>query len=314
MKTIVIVTGGAGFIGSNIVSSLLGRGFEVHVFDNLSTGNINNIILEKINFHQIDLKSDYLKWPKINASSIYHFAANADVRGGIKDHNIDINENLLVTKNTCDYALANNIKNFIFASSATVYGEPDIFPTPENVISNQTSFYGASKLSCEAFIQAYSNYNYFKSTIFRFVSWIGIGYSHGVIYDFVEKLLKDSSKLLILGDGNQIKSYLDVRDGVEGVLNISDQHSEKSAVFNLGHYETMNVKTLANIICDEMNLTDVKYEFSGGKRGWIGDSPLVHLNTDNAKKFSWEPKISIEEGIRQTVQYLIADESRRFRK
>ena len=110
--------------------------------------------------------------------------------------------NLLVTKNVCDYSVKNNIRNFIFSSSATVYGEPDVFPTPETFISQQTSLYGASKISCEAFIQAYSNYGYFKSTIFRFVSWIGNGYSHGVIYDFVQKLLMYPKELKILGDGN----------------------------------------------------------------------------------------------------------------
>ena len=198
-------------------------------------------------------------WPKIKASCIYHFAANADVRGGIKDHNIDFNENLLVTKNVCDFSIKNKIENFVFASSATVYGEPDIFPTPENYISRQTSLYGASKISCEAFIQAYSNYGYFKSTIFRFVSWIGYGYSHGVIYDFVKKLLNNKSKLEILGNGKQIKSYLDVRDGVDGVLNISKLHNKNSLVFNLGHFETMNVKDLADIVCDEMNLKNVEY-------------------------------------------------------
>ena len=309
----VIVTGGAGFIGSNIVSALLKRGFKVHIFDNLSTGNINNIPISQVEFHNVDLKEDYKTWPDVKAEALYHLAANADVRGGILNHDIDIKENLIVTKNSCDYAVKNNINKFVFASSATIYGEPNIFPTGEDFISNQTSLYGASKISCEAFIQAYSNYGYFKSTIFRFVSWIGKGYSHGVIYDFVNKLLKDSTKLEILGDGNQIKSYLDVSDGVEGVLNISDLNIEKSSVFNLGHEETMNVKNLADIVCKEMNLNHVKYEFTGGERGWMGDSPLVHLDIIKAKEFGWQPKITIEEGIRKTVRYLMSEESKRFR-
>ncbi len=313
MKHTVIVTGGAGFIGANIVSSLVKKGFNVHVFDNLSTGNISNLDINKVNFHNIDLKNDYKNWPIINAFSIFHLAANADVRGGLVNHQIDLNENLLVTKNCCDYAIKNKIKNFIFASSATIYGEPDIFPTSEDCISFQTSLYGASKLSCEAFIQAYSNYGYFKSTIFRFVSWIGQGYSHGVIYDFVKKLLCNSNKLEILGDGNQIKSYLDVRDGVKGVLDITELHNQNSAIFNLGHNETMNVVDLANIICDEMNLKKVKFDFTGGKRGWIGDSPFVHLDTSKAKELGWVPRVKIEEGIRETVRYLISDDSRRFR-
>ena len=313
MTSEAIVTGGAGFIGANIVNALLERGFKVHVFDNLSTGNLDNLPLDKINFCNIDLKQNYKDWPTIEATCIYHLAANADVRGGINDHNIDLNENLLVTKNACDFSLKNNIKNFVFASSATVYGEPNIFPTPEEYISYQTSLYGASKISSEAFIQAYSNYGYFQSTIFRFVSWIGYGYSHGVIYDFVKKLLNDSSKLEILGNGKQIKSYLDVRDGVKGVINISELHEQNSSVFNLGHFQTMNVKNLADIVCDEMNLNKVEYHFTGGERGWVGDSPLVHLDTQKANKYGWEAEISIEDSIRTTVRYLLSEDSKRFR-
>ena len=313
MTSEAIVTGGAGFIGANIVNALLKKGFKVHVFDNLSTGNLDNLPLDKINFYNVDLKHDYQDWPNIEAKCIYHLAANADVRGGINDHDIDLNENLLVTKNVCDFSVKNNIKQLIFASSATVYGEPNIFPTPEKYTSNQTSLYGASKISCEAFIQAYSNYGHFQSTIFRFVSWIGYGYSHGVIYDFVEKLLKDSTKLEILGDGKQIKSYLDVKDGVSGVINISELHDQNSSVFNLGHFQTMNVKDLADIVCDEMNLNQVKYNYSGGERGWVGDSPLVHLDTQKANKYGWMPEISIEESIRSTVRYLLSEDSKRFR-
>jgi len=313
LNTNVIVTGGAGFIGANIVSALIERGFNVHVFDNLSTGNINNLNLNKLNFYNIDLKTDFKKWPKIKAAKIYHFAANADVRGGILNHEIDLNENLLVSKNCCEYAIDNEISDFIFASSATVYGEPDLFPTKENMIYPQTSLYGASKISCEAFIQAYSNYGYFKGTIFRFVSWIGKGYSHGVIYDFVQKLLSNKSKLEILGDGKQVKSYLDVRDGVNGVINLSELHNQNSFIFNLGHFETMNVKDLADIVCDEMNLNEVEYEYTGGQRGWIGDSPLVHLDTQNANKYGWEATISIEDSIRETVRYLLSNDSKRFK-
>ena len=309
----VILTGGAGFIGANIVKTLVSKGIKVNVFDNLSTGNLGNLPLDKINFYNFDLKTSFKNWPQIKTSALYHFAANADVRGGIEHHDIDFNENLLVTKNVCDYSVKNNIKNFIFASSATVYGEPSVFPTPEDAESKQTSLYGASKKSCESFIEAYSHYGYFKSSIFRFVSWTGEGYSHGVIYDFVKKLLTYPGKLEILGDGKQIKSYLDVNDGIDGVLNISDKQTDNTSVFNLGHDEIMNVKKLADIVCDEMDLINTEYVYTGGKRGWIGDSPLVHLNTKKAKEFGWQPKITIEESIRKTVRYLLKNTSRRYR-
>ncbi len=309
----MIVTGGAGFIGSNIVSYLIKEGCNVYVFDNLSSGNIKNLDIDKIKFYNFDLKSEYKNWPKVYADKIFHFAANADVKGGFHNRQIDFKENLLVTKNICDYAVDNGVQELVFSSSATVYGEPDVFPTPETFTSAQTSLYGASKISCESFIEAYSNYGYFKSSIFRFVSWTGRGYSHGVIYDFVKKLQKNSSKLEILGDGKQIKSYLDVNDGVCGVINISKLQNSKSSIFNLGHDETMNVIQLANIVCDEMKLNNVEYNLTGGKRGWVGDSPYVHLDTNKAKQYGWKPKVSIEESIRKTVNYLIEDSSRIFR-
>ena len=136
---------------------------------------------------------------------------------------------------------------------------------------------------------------------------------HGVVYDFVNKLLKNSSKLKILGDGNQVKSYLDVNDGIEGVIRIPDLHNESSSIFNLGHYQTMNVKDLADIVGDEMELSDVEYEYAGGERGWLGDSPFVHLDIKKANNYGWEPKITIEDSIRNTVRYLLSKDSRRFR-
>ena len=315
MNNSIIITGGAGFIGSNVVRQLISQNIEVHVFDNLSTGRLNNLNLkcENLFFYDIDLKKDYTKWPQIKSNKLFHFAANADVRGGINDHGIDFNENTLVTKSICDYCQLNNIKELIFSSSATVYGEPDLFPTPENSSLIQTSLYGASKLACEAFIQAYSEYGIFKSSIFRFVSWTGIGYSHGVIYDFVKKLILDPTKLEILGDGLQTKSYLDVSDGVRGVIDLSNSFDKGSKVFNLGHYETMNVKDLADIVCNEMGLEDVTYVFTGGKRGWIGDAPFVHLDTNKAQDAGWKPKISIKDSIVSTVRFLIDNRDNLYR-
>ena len=172
----ILVTGGAGFIGSNLVNELLkDNKNRIFVFDNLSTGRkkIYSINHPQLNFFNIDLLSDFNDWPLIgDLNYIYHFSANADVRGGVTDRNIDFKQNVLVTKSVCDYARCNNCKHLVFASSAAVYGEPEIFPTPEHSFLRQTSIYGASKLAGEA-TSAYSEYSDFQSSILRFVSWIG---------------------------------------------------------------------------------------------------------------------------------------------
>ena len=237
----ILVTGGAGFIGSNLVSELLKNNQNrVYVFDNLSTGRLENLELKNplLFFFNIDLLSNYEDWPVIsNLNYLYHLSANADVRGGVQDREIDFKQNVIVTKSVCDYAKTNNCKHLVFASSATVYGEPDIFPTPESSFLRQTSIYGASKLAGEAFVQAYSEYADFKSSIFRFVSWIGVGYSHGVIYDFYKKLVLNPKELEILGDGNQSKSFLDVQDGVRGIL--GNTPKLVSTIFNKKKFDSI---------------------------------------------------------------------------
>jgi UDP-glucose 4-epimerase len=187
-----------------------------------------------------------------------------------------------------------------------VYGEPDVFPTPETYAPLQTSLYGASKLSCEAMIQAYCEYFGIRCHIFRFVSWIGERYSHGVVFDFVKKLRNDARTLEVLGDGKQRKSYLDVIDGVDGIFYALEHSKEAKNVFNLGHDAFMNVLDLADIVVGELNLKGVRYVTTGGQRGWLGDSPFVHLDTTKLKTLGWRPRVSIEQGIRNTVRYLQA--------
>ena len=259
-----------------------------------------------LKFYNVELLTDFHDWPVIkNLNYIYHLSANADVRGGVVNRDIDLKQNIIVTKYICDYARANSCKHLVFASSATVYGEPEIFPTPENYSLKQTSVYGASKLAGEAYIQAYSEYSDFKSTIFRFVSWIGYGYSHGVIYDFYHKLMNNPRELEILGDGNQRKSFLDVSDGVRGILSLT-KHKKITETFNLGHNEIMSVNQLAKLVCSYLKLENTKFIYSGSKRGWIGDSPLVHLDISKAQEYGWSPKISIKDGIKNTLDFLIS--------
>jgi UDP-glucose 4-epimerase len=196
-------------------------------------------------------------------------------------------------------------EQIVFTSSATVYGEPEVFPTPEEYAPLQTSLYGASKLAAEAIIQAYGEYFGIRSYSFRFVSWIGERYSHGVVYDFINKLRADPSELEILGDGNQRKSYLHVEDGIRGIFLALEHLATPKNVLNLGHVEYMNVKDVARIVCEEMGLERVAYRFTGGARGWLGDSPFVHLDVSRIQACGFIPRVGIEEGIRRTTRYLL---------
>ncbi len=303
-----LVTGGAGFIGSHIVDRLFKDNYEVVVYDNFNTGfrSFLDHHNEKVSIIEDDvLNMTPLKSAMKDCDVVFHMQANADVRGGMDSNRIDLEQNVLATHNVLEAMRENGVQKIVFASSATVYGEPEQFPTPETSPLVQTSTYGASKASCECFIQAFSEYYEIQSFIFRFVSFIGERYTHGVIFDFVKKLLSDSSKLEILGDGKQRKSYLHVEDGVNAIFTALQNSKDLKNIFNLGHSEDINVVDLAKIICGQMRLSGVDYEFSGGSRGWVGDSPQVLLDTQKIRSFDWEPKIDIESGIKRTVDYLL---------
>jgi UDP-glucose 4-epimerase len=300
------VTGGAGFIGSHVVDALLLRGAQVIVYDNFVTGRDEFIPKsDKV----LVVRSDVLDFAKLQAAMagcdfVFHLQANADVRGGKEKPRLDLEQNTIATWNVLEAMRLNGANGIAFASSAAVYGEPDVFPTPESHAPTQTSLYGASKLSGEAMIEAYCEYYQMRCFLFRFVSWIGERYSHGVVFDFMKKLRADAKRLPILGDGEQKKSYLYVKDGVAGIMLAIDQSTSAKNVYNLGHDYFVTVVEVAKIVLDELGLSDVALEFSGGKRGWLGDSPLVHLDTTKIRKLGWKPQTSIEEGLRRTVRYL----------
>jgi UDP-glucose 4-epimerase len=306
----VLVTGGAGFIGSHIVDELVRLEFDVIVYDNLSTGFRRHLerSLESGRATLVEgdiLDTSHLTRAMEGVSTVFHLAANADVRGGTANTTIDLEQNTIGTHRVLEAMRSTGAKKIVFTSSATVYGEPVVFPTPECYAPLQTSLYGASKLAAEAMVQAYGEYFGIQSHCFRFVSWIGERYSHGVVYDFIKKLLANPRELEILGDGNQKKSYLHVEDGVRGIFLALRQLTGPKNVLNLGHEEYMNVKELARIVCEEMGLKEVKFRFTGGVRGWLGDSPFVHLDISRIKEAGFSPRIGIEEGIRRTARYLL---------
>jgi UDP-glucose 4-epimerase len=309
----VLVTGGAGFIGSHVVDELIRQGHHVIVYDNFSTG-LRQHLGQALNTSRLKImEGDILDLSRLKSaledvSTVFHLAANADVRGGVVNTAIDVEQNILGTHRVLEAMRAQSIREIVFTSSATVYGEPDRFPTPESQPLIQTSLYGASKLAAEAMIQAYGEYFGIRSYCFRFVSWIGERYSHGVVRDFVQKLMRNPKELEILGDGKQQKSYLHVADGIRGIFSAMQNLKDLKNVLNLGHVEYINVKDVANIICQEMGLEKVDYRFTGGPRGWLGDSPFVLLDISRIKETGFQPEISIEEGVRRTVRYLLENQ------
>jgi len=310
-KRRAFVTGGAGFIGSHIVDRLAQMAISVSIYDNFSTGQeqfiSHHAANPKVRIVRADvLDSERLKKEMADSDFVLHLQANADVRGGMQLTRVDLEQNTIATWNVLEAMSINKIKHIVFASSATVYGEPDAFPTPESYAPLQTSLYGASKLAGEAMIQAYSEYFGITCYIFRFVSWIGERYTHGVIFDFVEKLRANAQMLEVLGDGKQRKSYLDVTDGVSGIFYAVQHAKGRKNIFNLGHDSFMNVLDLAEIVVAELGLKGVQYRTTGGERGWLGDSPFVHLDTSKLKALGWQPQVSIEQGVRNTARYLQA--------
>lgn len=300
----VLVTGGAGFIGSNLVKELLNTHHAVTIIDNLSTGNLDNLKNLSIEFIKGDLLDDTLNLRKIfkGADEVYHLAANADVRDGWKHPRLDFEQNTLATVRVLEACAESKVSHLIFSSTGSVYGEVRERPTSENVLPpGQTSLYGASKLAAEGFIQAYAEANKFTATIFRFVSVLGPNYSHGHVIDFVRKLLQNPKSLEVLGDGLQKKSYMHVADCVRGVTEI--RGAGKCEIFNLGFNDFCEINDSVRWITETLGAKPV-LTYSGGDRGWVGDNPFIWLDTSKATLHGWKPKFTIRESIIETTLWL----------
>jgi UDP-glucose 4-epimerase len=306
-----IVTGGAGFIGSILVDALIENGHEVTVIDNLSTGRMSNIEHHMKSDSFKFVKADLLDYDRLlkefsGHDAVFHIAANADIRKGLTQPRRDLEQNTIVTLNVLDASRLNDINEIVFSSSSAIYGEPTVFPTPEDYSPIQTSLYGASKLAGEALIQAFCEGYGFKAWIYRFVSVIGERHPHGVTYDFVHKLKRNPKELEILGNGKQRKSFIDVSDCVSGIIfGYENAKADKVNIFNLGVDDYIVVDKIADVVIDEVGLSGVEKKYTGGERGWIGDSPFVYLSIKKMQDLGWAPKFGIEESIRRTVGYIV---------
>lgn len=308
----IVVTGGAGFIGSHMVDALMKKGERVLVLDNLSTGKLENLKRwigdPKFKFERTDI-SKSKKLAMKNVGKLFHFAANPDVRIGSADPNVHFRQNIEATRNILEAVRRGDVEHFVFASSSTVYGNAAEIPTPEDYAPlKPVSVYGASKLASEALVSAYAETYSFRATIYRMANIIGARSEHGVIYDFVRKLRKNPKELEILGDGKQSKSYLYVSDCVDGILLGAARSKERVDVFNIGSCDEIGVVRIADIVCRQLNLKNVRYKFKpvtkdGG--GWPGDVKKMRLNVLKLEALGWNPRMDSEQAVIKSVRDIV---------
>ena len=307
-----LVTGVAGFIGSSMADRLLSLGVAVHGIDNFSTGQERFLEGARKNAAFKLFRGDLLDGKTLALAAegcdfVFHFAANADVRFGLEHPDRDLQQNTIATFHVLEAARKAGAKGIAFSSTGSVYGEPIVHPTPEDApFPVQTSLYGASKLAGEGLLQAYAEGFGLKAYIFRFVSILGPRYTHGHVFDFIKKLDADPSKLPILGDGKQRKSYLHVADCLDAILTVVEKAGAKVNIYNLGTDEFTEVNGSVAWICARLKLTP-KLEYAGGERGWIGDSPFIFLDTKKVRGLGWQPKFNIQQGVESTVDWLKAN-------
>jgi len=312
------VTGGAGFIGSHLVGRLLKEGKNVTVYDNLSLASGENIkqYSGKDNFKFI--KADLLDFDTLKKSMegqdvIWHLGANTDIPGGNKTTDIDLKNCTIATRNVLEAMKQLGLNKILFASSACVYGDAGKTTLSENFGPLlPINLYGAGKLAGEGLMSAYSHLFGIQAWIFRFANVVGDRMNHGVIFDFIQKLKKNSKELEILGDGAQEKPFFLVEDCIEGMLyafnNVEYKDPERQYdVYNLGVDSFTSVTKIGQIVAEEMGLNDVKFKYTGGKRGWKGDAPVIHFSIEKMKKLGWQPKYSSDEAVRIACQRLLRE-------
>ncbi|TFF86230.1 MAG: NAD-dependent epimerase/dehydratase family protein [Promethearchaeota archaeon] len=307
----ILVTGGAGFIGSHLVRALQKMNNHVKVFDNFSTGTLIN--LEKTAREDLEIiEGDIRNIKDVEKACegveiIYHYAADPYVKESVFNPISSFNINVEGTLNILEIMREKNIKEIVFASSGgTLYGEVDEknIPTPENVQFRPISPYGASKASCEVYLSAYSSSYGFTALTVRFANIYGPYSDHGVMFDFYHKLKENPHKLEILGNGKQIKSYMYVTDCIDATLTATKRTEKGFQAYNLGIKETSTVDEIAELVIENMNLKDVKFVYTGGEKGWTGDVKHSEISIEKLKNIGWKPKVSLKEGINKYINWL----------
>jgi UDP-glucose 4-epimerase len=305
------VTGGAGFIGSHLVDKLLSRGDHVTSFDNLSSGkkeffdgHLKNDKFRFIESDLLDLSS--LKKAIKDHDVVFHIAANPFVRLGEKQTRLDLEQGAIATYNILEAMRVNNLKKIVFSSSSVVYAETPDIDIPETYGPTlPISLYGAGKLAAEGLISAFCGTFGFQAWIYRFANVVGIRGTHGVIVDFIEKLNKNPKELEILGNGKQRKPYLHVSDIVDGILFGLSNSDDQVNLFNVGCDSNTTVTRIAELVVEEMGLSDVEFKYTGGIRGWAGDVPRFQLDISKLKKLGWKERYSSDEAVRRSIREIL---------
>lgn len=304
----ILVTGGAGFIGSHLDDALIARGHQLTIVDNLVLGRKENIehLIGNPNFRFIE--ADLLDMSKMreifaegNFDMVYHLAANSDIQKGGKDPMVDYNLTFNTTFNVLQLLKEFEIKKFFFASTSAIYGETYDVLNEDYGPLKPVSNYGAGKLASEAFISAFSSTYGIQTWITRFPNVVGERFTHGVIYDFIKKLRNNPEELEVLGNGEQCKPYVYVKDLVEAILYVIDHASEKYNVYMIGSDSRTKVKEIAAMVIEEMGL-NAKIRYTGGDRGWVGDVPEFRYDLTKINKLGWTAPHNSNESVRLAIQ------------
>jgi UDP-glucose 4-epimerase len=307
------LTGGAGFIGSHMVDVLIEEG-EVTVYDNLSSGKMDYIARHQADDRFRFIKDDLGKLPSLNETmkgheAVFHFASNPDIAKSMVETDLDIREGTLLTYNVLEAMRLNGVKRILYASGSGIYGDVGLTPTPEDFGPLlPISMYGASKLACEALISAFCHMFDMQGYIFRFANVVGSRQTHGVGYDFINKLRKNPKELAILGDGTQSKSYIHVSDVIDAMLFVYKKSTDRINVFNVATDDYIDVNTIAEVVIEEMDLEDVTLRYAGGDRGWKGDVPVVRFNLDKIHRLGWQAKFNSKEALRKSIREMLGNE------
>ena len=307
----VLVTGGAGFVGSHLVDLLVERSHTVSVFDNLSSGRANFLSHhgESVRLIEADLLDlNAVKEAMDGIDMVYHLAANPDIRLGTRVTDTDLKQGTIATYNVLEAMRIAGVKKIAFSSSSVVYGEAKEMPTPENYGPLlPISLYGASKLGSEALITSWVGTFELQAWLFRFANIVGARGTHGVIFDFIHKLKADSTRLEVLGNGRQEKSYMEVVDCAAAMIHLAETTNDPVNCFNLGTHDTCSVRRIAEIVIEETGFENVSIEYTGGDRGWAGDVPKTMLDPGHLYGTGFTPNYNSEEAIRHTASTLIQE-------